>query len=453
MSQIAWRHRNEQRDAKYFTLTSEKITIPQPSDSELKSFYDQNPHSFMVPERRTVAVLPVTPDTVASSIALTDDELRKAYDSRKDQYEVPETRRVEQIAFPSVEAAEAARAKIMQGTSFAQIGTERGFSDKDMALGKVSKEEMRDADAADAAFALKDGEVSQPVRGKLSVYLVRASELTPGRQKSFDEVKETLRKDLQLERARDAIIELHGKIEDGRGGGATLEEIARENQLALKVLGPMDANGAGTDGKDVGDIPAKPELLKAAFESDVGMDSEPLTTKDDGFIWYEVREVKPAARKPLNDARQEVIEAWTAGKRRDQLLDQAKALQKRAEQGAKLEDLAREVGSEVKTQTGIKRGQSSEPFDSNAVSALFAVPESGFAVAIEGDGKSARIMQSSPVMLQPFNGNSPEVRQISELLSKSLSGDITSLYLGELQQLLGVTINEERWQQTQGNRS
>jgi peptidyl-prolyl cis-trans isomerase D len=451
MAQIAWRHGNEQRDVKYFVIGSDKIVIPAPSDSDLKSFYDSHPQSFSVPERRTVAVIAVTPDTVAPSIAIKDEELAKEFESRKEKYAIPETRRVERIPFPSVEDAQKARTRIMAGTPFETVGTEHGFTDKDMVLDKVGKSDMRDPAVADVAFALKDGEVSQPVQGRLSVFLVKASNIEPGRQRSLEEVKDQLRKELQLERAKDIIIDLHGKIEDGRGGGASLEEVARENKLPLKVFGPMDHNGIGVDGKDIADIPAKPELLKAAFESDVGVDNEPLSTSDDGFIWYEVREVKPAQRKPFEEAKPAVAQAWTDRQRREKLAEQAQALVKRAEQGSKLEDLAREQGSEIRTQNGVKRGQSSESFDNAAVAALFAVPENGFAYALESDGKHAKIMQSTPVLGQPFDANSADVRRITQLLSQSLSTDISSLYLAELQRYLGVSLNDALWQQVNGH--
>ena len=72
----------------------------------------------------------------------------------------------------------------MQGTPFATVGSERGFTEKDMVLDKVSKNDMRDPAVADVAFALKDGEVSQPVQGRLSVFLVKASNIEPGHQRS-----------------------------------------------------------------------------------------------------------------------------------------------------------------------------------------------------------------------------------------------------------------------------
>src|SRR5262249_17758061 len=161
-------------------------------------------------------------------------------------------------------------------------------------------------------------------------------------------------------------------------------------------------------------------------------------------------EVKPAQRKPFEEAKAEVAQAWTERQRRDRLADQAKALVKRAEQGSKFEDLAREQAAEIKTQNGGKRGTSSEAFANAAVTALFAGPENGFTFALEGDGKHAKIMQSLPVMGQPFDANAADARKIAEVLSQNLSNDISVLYLSELQRSLGVNLNDALWQQVNG---
>ena len=79
-----------------------------------------------------MATLTVTPQAVAPSITLSEEELAKQFESRKDKYAIPETRRIERIPFPSVEEAQQARARIMQGTPFATVGSERGFTEKDM---------------------------------------------------------------------------------------------------------------------------------------------------------------------------------------------------------------------------------------------------------------------------------------------------------------------------------
>ncbi len=49
MAQIAWRHRNEQRDVKYFVIAGDKIVIPPPSDSDLKAYLRQAPAGLLGP--------------------------------------------------------------------------------------------------------------------------------------------------------------------------------------------------------------------------------------------------------------------------------------------------------------------------------------------------------------------------------------------------------------------
>ena len=46
-------------------------------------------------------------------------------------------------------------------------------------------------------------------------------------------------------------------------------------------------------------MPHKPELLKAVFSSDVGVENDAISL-DDGYVWYEVREVIPSAVKPFD---------------------------------------------------------------------------------------------------------------------------------------------------------
>ena len=41
---------------------------------------------------------------------------------------------------------------------------------------------------ADAAFALKSGEVSAPVKGRFSTVLLQAGKIEPGSQKSYEDV-------------------------------------------------------------------------------------------------------------------------------------------------------------------------------------------------------------------------------------------------------------------------
>ncbi|HEX7107724.1 MAG TPA: hypothetical protein VF224_00665, partial [Aestuariivirga sp.] len=89
-------------------------------------------------------------------------------------------------------------------------------------------------------------------------------------------------------------------------------------------------------------------------------------------------------------------------------------------------------------------------FDVQAVTALFSVPEKGFAWSLEGDGRSAKIMQSQAVLAVPFDSQSSAGKELAKTLKDETSNDLLTTYLTALQEQIGVSINETLWRQVSG---
>ncbi len=441
---VAYKNRNEQRDARYFIVKGSPDDVADPSDSDLKTFYDSNKQLFAVPERRELAVLQISPESLSDRVTVSEEDLKAYYEQRKEDYGTPEKRTVQQISFSSDADAKAARDKIAGGTSFDDIAKERGLSATDINLGEVTLKTLPDKVLAEAAFALDLNEVSQPVKGKLSTALLRVTGITPGEQKTFDQVRAEIEKTLQVDRARDEVLNVHDKVEDARAGGQSLDEIAKSLSLGIVSTPALDRSGNTAEGEAFSGITDLGDIMGAAFDSDVGIENDALTTGQDGFTWFAVSNVIAASTKPLDDVRADAIKAWKARQLRSALLKRGEALVKRAEGGESLEALATEAGAEIKLQTGIKRNEASEAFDAAAVGALFAAPEDGYAVALEGDGQGFRLMKSSPVFAAPFDANSDEAKAIKQVLTNGLTDDLYAQYLADLQTELGVTVNQER---------
>ena len=82
--------------------------------------------------------------------------------------------------------------------AYCEIGARaRGY------LGLVAKSAIIDAKVADAAFALKTGEISQPIQGTFGTVLVKVGKIEPGSQASYESVAANLKKEIALERAPD----------------------------------------------------------------------------------------------------------------------------------------------------------------------------------------------------------------------------------------------------------
>ncbi len=448
--QAVVRQAGEQRDVRYFVLKANEAELAPPSEADLKAFYDKNAQLFTAPAYRSLVLLKVEPQDIAASINLSDSEIAAAYEARKDEFRTPERRTIQQLTFATIEEARAAKQRVDQGADFLVIAREKGLTEKDVTLGHLARNEIPDKTIADAAFALAEGVVGEPVEGKLAKVLLRVTKITPEVVKPLAEVRDTLAASIKLERARDEILNLHGKVEDERAGGANFEAISKTLGIHLVVVPVIDAKGLDKSGKPVEGIPAKAEVLQLAFESDVGVETDPVTTKDDGFVWVDIRDATPAAVRPFAEVKAQVQSAYTSQKLREQVLKKASDMIKRAQSGTSLETLAAEAAAEVKAETGLKRNETPQAFDSAAVSALFLAADNGFSYAPEVDGRGAKIMQALPVTSPAYDPKSKEAEAVRNALREGLQNDLLATYISGIQKSLGVRVNDQLWRQTAG---
>lgn len=240
-------------------------------------------------------------------------------------------------------------------------------------------------------------------------------------------------------------------VENARNSRTPFEEIAKSQGIPFVLVSAISATGLGKDSKDI-DIPNKQELLKAAFSSDVGIENEALHPED-SYYWYDVREVIPSALKPFDMVKEQVKGDVVSRKIREALSEKAAKIIATLKAGSSLEQQATEAKSAVKQVTGLKRNEATPEFDVPSLTALFGVPDNGFAWTLEGDGRSAKIMQSTPVMSQPFDSKSPLALQVSQGLQVAGGNDLVSAYLSSLKSNIGVSINDALWQQVSGRSS
>jgi peptidyl-prolyl cis-trans isomerase D len=445
------RYDNEQRDARYFVVTTQDSEVPAPAEDEIKKEYEANPAAYTAPEFRVVATMKVEPADMAAKVALTDEDIAAGFEKYKGDYFTPETRTVLQMSFPTLEEAQAAQQKLAAGTDFMALAKERGFSEQDVTFAGKTKADFIDQAIAEAAFALPLGQVSQPVKGTLATVLLKTEKITPEKQSSLEEVKAQLTERLKLERAGEEIQSIYDAVEDARAAQTPFEEIAQKAGIPFQLLPPVDAQGNGKDGKPV-PAPHAAELINAAFTSDVGVENDAISL-DNGYVWYEVREVIPSALRPFEEVKDQARAAVVATKLRSLAEEKAKKLVERAKSGANFNELAAETGVEVKTAQGLRRGERDESFGPGAVAALFAVPENGVAFALEPDGRSARVMQSQPVMLPPFVAASAEAKQIGDKLKGQLADNMLTAYIAALEQQAGVSINDAAWRNISGQQT
>ena len=438
----------QSRDAKYFVVTATEADVAAPTEEELKKAYEAAPAAYTAPEYRSVVVMKVDPADIAAKMSITPEDVKAGYDKYQGDYFTPEKRDILQLVFKTLDDAKKAKARITAGEDIMKIATEMGAKEVDILLKDQTKGDFLDSKISEAAFGLKEGAVSDPVEGTLAIALLKAVKVVPEKQSTLEEVKVELTQRLQLDKAHDEIQTTWNEVEDARGKQQKFEEIAKTVGLPLLVVPAVSAGGLDQSGKDVV-IPSKAEVLKAAYASDVGLDNDALSVGD-GFVWYEVRQVIPSALKPLEAVKDEVKKNIIAEKLRGAAGEKAKKLVEQLKSGTNFESLATEAKATVSTATGIKRNEASAEFDGPAVSALFATPDKGFAWTLEGDGKSARVMQVTKDTLPSMMATSDAIKKLQSDSAASFGQDIGQSYIQALRANANVTINDALWRQNTG---
>lgn len=435
-------YRDESRDVDYIVLSNANIDpIKAPTEEILAAWYQGVKARYRAPELRRFAYVTLQPADVADPTTVTDEQVRAEYDRRKDSYKTPETRTIEQLAFPSKEMAVAALQQMKERQlTFDQLVKDQGKSDADVMLGDFTKAQIPDQAIADAAFGLgPQGGTTGIIQGSFGPVMLRVTNVRPETTKSFDDVKADIRKTLALAAAAQDVQAVHDRFEDLRGSGSSLEEAA--SQLKLKaVTVTADRTGHDADGKSV-TLPPSDTLLQDVFRTDVGAEALPGNLGNDGYVWYDVREIIPERERALGEVREKATADWTAEQQRQALLAKAEELKTRLDKGEVLATIATELGLTVETKTGLRR-QSNDPiFGPEAAKAAFSGPNGVNAVAQAADGESRLLMHVTNVQQQPADALDAGNQQINQI-AKAAGDDLLDQMVVQLQTDYGVSVNQ-----------
>jgi peptidyl-prolyl cis-trans isomerase D len=244
----------------------------------------------------------VADDAIAAFLAEREEEARTLYHQRSAIYDVPEQVRARHILLKlasdagdaevaEVEArAHAVLERLQAGEDFAEIAAEISDDPGSKAnggdLGFFRRGQMVKA-FEEAAFALEPGSLSDLVRSDFGFHIIRAEEYQAASHTSFEEVRETLARELVAqEAAGDRIREIAEKLAAGVRSGQSLEDAARAEDLTLERSGWLRRRPDGF----VPGLGAAQDLMGAAFALAPGESSDRVYEVGDKLALVQVLE-------------------------------------------------------------------------------------------------------------------------------------------------------------------
>lgn len=291
------------------------------SPEDVAQYYQANQDQFRLPEAVRLRYLMLDLESVAEDVELTEAKLREHYQATQERYGTPERRQVRHILLAVPDEADAETAaevrekiqtleeRLRNGADFARLAQERSDDPGSAAdggdLGSVGRDEMVPA-FEEVAFNLPVGQVSKPVRSEFGWHLIEVTGIEGGEAKPFEEVRDQVRQELALERARNRYFELGNDMANlAFETPDSLEPAAEALGLEVRATDWIPRSGTA-DG-----LGAESAVVRAAFDPEVleqGLNSRLVELEGNRQVVVRVAEHRPAETQPLEAVREQVRE-------------------------------------------------------------------------------------------------------------------------------------------------
>lgn len=361
----------------------------EPTEDELRAYYEENAEDYISVERRSIALFLVELEQVARGFEdeVDDELLRNLYDERRALLGTPERRDVVELSAPDEATAADIAQRLNAGEAPDAIAEALGLAAPNV-YDDAADRDIIDPNAAATAFSLDADTVSAPFRGAFSWMVVQVGEVTPGDVPPYESVEPLLRYEAAREAAAEEWIRLVTDFDRLRDRtGATLEEAAAEVGAPALLIAPFDAEGVDASGYAFDLLTARQEILARAFDSELGLETNLEPVGDEGYFALRVDDVLSPAPRPFEDVRDQVREDLLEVRRDDAITALSLQAREALEGGADAETAAAAIEGAAPAGPVLVRGLAMiEGVDPLAEEELFAAAPGAVVIAVAQDG-------------------------------------------------------------------
>lgn len=283
------------------------------SDEEVSQYYGAHADQFQSPEHVVVDYIKLKKDQFFDQVAVDESQLNVLYGQRTAN--LAEQRHAAHILINVDSAQDEASAK-------AKIEELRARLDKGADFSDLAKEFSKDPGSAleggdlgfagpgvydpafeHALYALKEGEVSAPVRTRFGWHLIKLLGVQAPEVPSFETLKPDLVRELKAEQVEQRFVEASKQLETAAYEAADLGAPAKELNLTIQTSAPF-----GRVGGD--DIAANPSVVQAAFSPAViqeGANSPLIELDPETVLVLHLKEHRKAEKQPLEQVKEQII--------------------------------------------------------------------------------------------------------------------------------------------------
>ncbi len=379
----------QQRELRYTVLPLEKyVAQANVDDKAIAEYFEKNRNRFINPEQVRVQFVELKLPQIAEGVAVSEDDLKASYEEQIAKYGRPEERRASHILVrlspnASDMEVEQARAKAQQiaadihsgAKSFDQALQEAKADSSGQLegaeLGAIDKGMFTDPAFENALFALKQlGDISDVVRMPAGFHLIRLDGITPAQIKPFEEVRETVAKELRQQQAENRFYEIVQNL-----ANLTYEH-PDSLESAAKALNVSVQESDWFSRKGGEGLAGNAKVIESAFSEEIlkrGLNSEPIELDHGHVVVIRSSGHRDATPRALEEAREEIVKILRESKARESLAQDVDKLKARIIQGEDLQVLASEFGGAINNSGLVRRDAPS--VDHAVLETAFRLPQ------------------------------------------------------------------------------
>ncbi|HEY1125634.1 MAG TPA: peptidyl-prolyl cis-trans isomerase, partial [Sphingobium sp.] len=303
----------ELREGEVFNVPSAAFAPARAAtDAELRAYYTAHPDDFTVPEQRKLRYILLDRTRFDAQATPTEADLATAYKDRAANYKARETRDFTVLIVPTQAQAKDIAAKAASGKTLSELATAAGLSaSHPTALDQVGLAAQAGQEAGKAGFAAAKGTVVGPFKVALGYTLVRVDDIHNIPGKTLEQAKAELIPVIRDQKAKQLFADFVNGLDGKLGDGATLDEIAKVNNLQVAETPLITGQGRNLRDPNFKPDAAITAMLKTGFSMASGDDPQIVPVKADEQAAIMVPgEIVPAGPPPFAEVKQAVELAW-----------------------------------------------------------------------------------------------------------------------------------------------
>jgi peptidyl-prolyl cis-trans isomerase D len=373
---------NEQtRDISVLTFNVEHFsTASNPTEEEIKQYYEANLQQFMMPEKIKVDYVEITSDSLAETATVDEAQVKKMYDDYVASASGREERKARHILIQTGDNKAAAKAKIESikqelehGANFADLANkysqDAGSASQGGDLGWVASGEMVKP-FEQALFTMAKGSVSDIVETQFGYHLIELDDIRSEPIASLDVKRYEFEDELKAEAAASMFYDLTER----------LASTAYENPSSLDaVVGALDLKVKTSDyfTRSSGEgVAADEKLRNVAFSPAVleqGSNSDIIEINPKHVIVLRLNDHVPATEIPLETVSSKIENILKIKNGHEQTRMAALDIKSKIEAGTPVKDLIVE-GFTVEDIASLGRNDKAKVSDPSILYNAFDLP-------------------------------------------------------------------------------